>query len=69
MQAFALWIFYFILPGVSEKSDEFITYIFRVILGIERRMGYQVKACSKIFCLSDNSLLGVTVLGCTRAFS
>ena len=58
----------FIIPGVSEKSDEFITCIFRVVLGIERRMGYQVKAYSKIFCLSGNPLLGVTVLGSVRIF-
>ena len=57
------------LPGVSEKSDEFITCIFRVAFGIERRMGYQMKACSKIFCLSENPPLGVTVLGSARAFS
>ena len=42
------------IPGVSEKSDEFITCIFRVVLGIECRIGYQVKAYSKIFCLSGN---------------
>ena len=58
-----------LIPGVSEKSDEFITCVFRVVLGIERRMGYQVKACSKIFCLSENPPLGVTVLGYARAFS
>ena len=58
-----------VVPGVSEKSDEFITCIFRVVLGIERRMGYQVKACSKIFCFSGNPPLGVTVLGSARAFS
>ena len=57
------------VPGVSEKSDEFITCIFRVVLGIERRMGYQVKACSKIFCLSGNPPLGVTVLGSAGTFS
>ena len=43
-----------LLPGVSEKSDEFQSCIFRVVLGIECRMGYQVKAYSKIFCLSGN---------------
>ena len=59
---------YLHIPGVSEKSDEFITCIFRVVLGIERRMRYQVKACSKIFCLSCNPPLGVTVLGSARAF-
>ena len=53
----------------ATESDEFITCIFRVVLGIERRMGYQVKACSKIFCLSGNPPLGVTVLGSARAFS
>ena len=42
------------IPGVSEKSDEFKSCIFRVVLGIECRIGYQVKACSKIFCLSGN---------------
>ena len=58
-----------LVTGVSEKSDEFITCIFRVVLEIKRRMGYQVKDYSKIFCLSGNSLLGVTVLGSARAFS
>ena len=48
------------LPDVSEKSDEFITCIFRVVLGIERRIGYQVKACSNIFCLSGDQPHGVT---------
>ena len=57
------------IPGVSEKSDEFITCIFRVALGMERRMWYHVKACSKIFCLSGNPRLGVIVLGSARAFS
>ena len=42
------------LPGVSEKSDEFKSCIFRVVLGIECRIGYQVKAYSKIFCLSED---------------
>ena len=32
-------------------------------------MGYQVKAYSKIFCLSGNPPLGVTVLGSARAFA
>ena len=58
-----------LVPGVSEKSDEFITCIFRVVLGMERRMGYHVKVCSKIFCLSGNPPLEVTVLGSARAFS
>ena len=30
-------------------------------MGIERRIGYHVKACSKIFCLSGNPPLAVTV--------
>ena len=50
----------YIIQGSSEKSDEFKSCIFRVVLGIECRMGYQVKACSKIFCLSENPLHGVT---------
>ena len=54
---------------LPEKSDEFITCIFLVVLGIERRMGYQVKACSNIFCLSENLPLGVIVLGSARACS
>ena len=52
-----------LLPGVSEKSDEFKSCIFRVVLGIERRIGYQVKAFSKIFCLSGDLPHGFTVLG------
>ena len=32
-------------------------------IGIERRIGYHVKASSKIFCLRENPSLGVTVLG------
>ena len=51
-----LWV----APGVSEKSDKFITCIFRVVLGMERRMGYQMKAYSKIFCLSEHPPYGVT---------
>ena len=51
-----------LLPGVSEKSDEFKTCIFRVVLGIECRIGYQVRAYSKIFCLSEDPPHGVTWL-------
>ena len=48
------------IPGVSKKSDEFKSCIFRVVLGIECRIGYQVKAYSNIFCLSEDPPHGVT---------
>ena len=56
---------------VSQKSQTNLKLVyFGLYWGhIERRMGYQVKAYSKIFCLSENPPLGVTVLGSARAFS
>ena len=48
------------IPGVSEKSDEFKSCIFRGVLGLECRIGYQMKTCSKIFCLSGDPPHAVT---------
>ena len=46
---------------VSQKSQTNLkSCIFRVVLGKECRIGYQVKAYSKIFCLSEDPPHGVT---------
>ena len=51
------------LPGVSKKSDEFKTCIFPVVLVIEPRIGYQVKACSIIFSLRADPMPRGTLPG------
>ena len=48
--------------GCLRKVSEFENCIFRVVLRIECRIGHQVKACSKIFCLSEDPPHGVTWL-------
>ena len=47
----------------KKKSDEFKTCIFPVVLVIEPRIGYQVKACSIIFYLRADPMPRGTLPG------